>query len=134
MDIRLAIALYKRHRFPAEVISHAVWLYFRFCPSYRDVEALMAERGISLTDEAARSWCRKFAQAYAHTWPRPTLLGQSRWPISNARGVRVTREMDSVSLAFECCLSPRFFDVFELTNRVRRGHVCGLHGEMRFAS
>jgi transposase-like protein len=45
---------YKRHRFPAETISHSVWLYFRFCLSYRDVEELMAERGVSLTYEAVR--------------------------------------------------------------------------------
>jgi putative transposase len=66
---------YKRHRFPAEIISHCVWLYFRFCLSYRDVEELMAERGISLTYEAVRSWCRKFGQAYANALrqrhPRP---------------------------------------------------------------
>ena len=43
---------YKRHRFPAEIISHCVWLYFRFCLSYRDVEELMAERGVILTYEA----------------------------------------------------------------------------------
>jgi putative transposase len=65
----------KRHRFPAEIISHGVWLYFRFCLSYRDVEALRAERGISLTYEAGRSWCRKFGQAYANALrqrhPRP---------------------------------------------------------------
>jgi hypothetical protein len=46
---------YKRHRFPAEIISHCVWLYFRFCLSYRDVEELMAERGVILTYEAERS-------------------------------------------------------------------------------
>jgi transposase-like protein len=39
--------LYKRHRFPAEIISHGVWLYFRFCLSYRDVEELMAARGVT---------------------------------------------------------------------------------------
>ena len=39
---------YKRHRFPAEIISHCVWLYFRFCLCYRDVEELMAERGVIL--------------------------------------------------------------------------------------
>jgi putative transposase len=53
-------SLYKRHRFPAEIISHGVWLYFRFCLSYRDVEQLMAERGVILTYEAVRYWCRKF--------------------------------------------------------------------------
>jgi putative transposase len=66
---------YKRHRFPAEIISHCVWLYFRFCLSYRDVEELMAERGIILTYEAVRYWCGKFGQAYAHQLrhrrPRP---------------------------------------------------------------
>jgi putative transposase len=53
---------YKRHRFPAEIISHCVWLYFRFCLSYRDVEGLMAARGVILTYEAVRSWCRTFGQ------------------------------------------------------------------------
>jgi putative transposase len=66
---------YKRHRFPVEIISHCVWLYFRFCLSYRDVEELMAGRGLRLTYEAVRSWCRKFGQAYVnklrHRHPRP---------------------------------------------------------------
>jgi putative transposase len=66
---------YKRHRFPAEIISHCVWLYFRFCLSYRDVEELMAERGVTLTYEAVRYWCRKFGQTYANQLrrrhPRP---------------------------------------------------------------
>jgi putative transposase len=58
--------LYKRHRLPAEIISHSVWLYFRFCLSYRDVEELMIERGVLLTYEAVRYWCRKFGQVYAN--------------------------------------------------------------------
>jgi hypothetical protein len=66
---------YNRHRFPAEIISHCVWLYFRFCLRYRDVEELMRERGVLLTYEAVRYWCRKFGQAYAdqlrHRRPRP---------------------------------------------------------------
>jgi putative transposase len=67
--------LYKRHRFPAEIISHCVWLYYRFSLSYRDVEELMADRGVTLSHEAVRYWCRKFGQAYANTLrrrrPRP---------------------------------------------------------------
>ena len=66
MNTLPASNLYKRHRFPAEIISHCVWLYFRFCLSYRDVEELMAERGIILTYEAVRYWCRKFGQTYAN--------------------------------------------------------------------
>jgi putative transposase len=54
--------LYKRHRFPAEIISHCIWLYFRFCLSYRDVEELMAARGITLTYEAVRYWCRSLGK------------------------------------------------------------------------
>ena len=53
---------YKHHRFPPEIISHAVWLYFRFPLSYRDVEEMMFARGISVTYEAIRKWCRKFGQ------------------------------------------------------------------------
>src|SRR5713226_9986947 len=66
---------YKNHRFPAEIISHAVWLYFRFCLSFRDVEELVFERGVVVTYEAIRKWCRKFGHQYAnqlrHRRPRP---------------------------------------------------------------
>ena len=48
--------LYFRRRFPAEIISHCVWLYFRFCLSYRDVEEIMAERGVAVTYETIRDW------------------------------------------------------------------------------
>jgi putative transposase len=70
-----SITRYKNHRFPVEIISHAVWLYFRFCLSYRDVEELLCARGVIVTYEAIRKWCRKFGQAYAnelrHRRPRP---------------------------------------------------------------
>jgi putative transposase len=66
---------YKNHRFPAEIISHGVWLYYRFCLSYRDVEELLFARGIIVTYEAIRKWCRKFGQQYAnqlrHRRPKP---------------------------------------------------------------
>jgi putative transposase len=51
---------YHGYRFPPEIISHAVWLYHRFCLSFRDVEDLLAERGITVTYETVRQWCRKF--------------------------------------------------------------------------
>ena len=56
---------YKRHRFPAEIISYAVWLYFRFNLSHRDVEDLLAERGINVSYEAIRLWCIKFGRRYS---------------------------------------------------------------------
>ncbi len=65
----------KNHRFPPEIIRHGVWLYFRFCLSDRDVEELLFARGIIVTDEAIRQWCRTSGQAYAnalrHRRPRP---------------------------------------------------------------
>src|SRR3989442_10340951 len=56
---------YHRHRFPAEIISHAVWLYHRFCLSFRDTEDLLAQRGITVSYETIRQWCRRFGPAYA---------------------------------------------------------------------
>ncbi len=56
---------FKRHRFPPDVIRHAVWLYFRFTMSLRDVEDLLAERGIDLTYETVRCWANKFGPAIA---------------------------------------------------------------------
>ena len=64
-----------RHRFPAEIISHAVWLYHVFSRSLRDVELLLAERGIVVCYETVRRWCKKFGQTFArrlrHRRPRP---------------------------------------------------------------
>src|SRR6266498_1390416 len=57
--------LSKRYRFPGEIISHAVWLYYRFLLSYRDVEELLAERGVAVSYETIRRWCRKFGQTFA---------------------------------------------------------------------
>jgi putative transposase len=54
-----------RHRFPNSIIQHAVWLYFRFPLSYRDVEDLLVERGIDVSYETVRRWSLKFGQAYA---------------------------------------------------------------------
>ena len=61
---------YHRHRFPPEIISHAVWLYHRFCLSFRDVEDLLAERGITVSYETIRRWCWKFGTEYARTLKR----------------------------------------------------------------
>ena len=61
---------YRRHRFPPEIITHAVWLYHRFGLSLRDVEDLLAERGIIVSYEAIRLWCGKFGLDYARTLRR----------------------------------------------------------------
>ena len=61
---------YKRHRFPPDIISYAVWLYFRFNLSHRDIEDLLAERGIAVSREAIRLWCIKFGALYARRLKR----------------------------------------------------------------
>jgi hypothetical protein len=65
-------SLYARHRFPAEVISYAVWLYFRFPLSLRMIEEMLATRGIELSHETVRRWAEKFGREYANRIRRRT--------------------------------------------------------------
>jgi len=57
--------IYKRNRFPSEIIQHTVWIYYRFNLSHRDIEDLLAERGINVSYEAIRLWCNRFGPKYA---------------------------------------------------------------------
>lgn len=57
--------LYRGHRFPPQIISHVVWLYHRFRVSLRDVQDLLAERGVTVSHEAIRGWCVKFGPSFA---------------------------------------------------------------------
>ncbi len=70
---------YRRHRFPPVIIQHAVWLYLHFTLSYRDVEELLAERGLDISYESVRSWVLKFgpmiARRLRQVRPRPS----DRW-------------------------------------------------------
>ena len=59
------VSRYHRHRFPPEIISHAVWLYHRFSLGFRDIEDLLAERGVIVSYETVRQWCMKFGHEYA---------------------------------------------------------------------
>jgi putative transposase len=61
---------YKRNRFPPDIISYAVWLYYRFNLSHRDIEDLLAERGITVTRESIRLWCIKFGAIYTRRLKR----------------------------------------------------------------
>ena len=61
---------YKRHRFPPDIISYAVWLYYRFNLSHRDIEDLLAERGITVSREAIRLWCIKFGAIFTRRFKR----------------------------------------------------------------
>lgn len=70
---------FKRHRFPADVIRQAVWLYFRFTLSVRDVEELLAQRGIEVSREAVRCWVLKFGPLIASNLRRGRPLATGRW-------------------------------------------------------
>ena len=56
---------YRGHRFPKEIISYAVWFYYRFTVSFRDVEEVLATRGVLVSYESIRRWCEKFGHQFA---------------------------------------------------------------------
>jgi hypothetical protein len=100
MKTNIIALTYKGFRFPPEIISHAVWLYFRFSLSFRDVEELLAQRGIVVTSETVRQWCLKFGQTYANElrrrrprcgdkWHLDARLSQNQWrnplPLASCR-------------------------------------------------
>src|SRR5215207_9975275 len=67
------------HRYPAEIISHAVWLYFRFPLSLRMVEEMLAARGIDVSHETVRQWARKFGQSFANQIRRRLPCAGDKW-------------------------------------------------------
>jgi putative transposase len=77
--MRASVSRYHRHRFPAEIISHCVWLYFRFALSFRDVEEMLAMRGVALSYETVRVWCLNFGQTYANDLRRRSPRPGDRW-------------------------------------------------------
>ena len=104
---------YKRHQFPAEIIRHATWLYLRFTLSYRDVEELLAERGIETSYESVRRWVLKFGPLFARNLrrlrPRPT----GRWHLDemvvSIQGKRMYlwRAVDSEGEVLDLLVQPK---------------------------
>ena len=92
---------YHRHRFPSIIIQQAVWLYFRFGLSYRDVEDMLAERGIDVTYETVRRWVLKFGTIIARKLRRGRPRPDGRWHLDevfvsiNGRQLYVWRAVDS---------------------------------------
>src|SRR5580700_4460697 len=70
---------YRRHRFPPPIIQHAIWLYLRFTLSYRDVEELLAERGLEVSYETVRRWVLKFGPGFARRLRRSRPGPSNRW-------------------------------------------------------
>ncbi len=82
---------YARHRFPPEVIQHAVWLYLRFTLSHRDVEDLMVERGLDISHETVRRWVLKFGPAIARRLRQRQPKPSPRWNLDEM-AVRIAGE------------------------------------------
>src|SRR6267154_3700217 len=77
---------YRRHRFPPPVIHHAIWLYLRFTLSYRDVEELLAERGLEVSYETVRRWVLKFGPRIARKLRRCRSRPSDRWHLDEMGG------------------------------------------------
>ena len=100
---------YRRHRYPSIVIQQAIWLYFRFALSYRDVEDMLAERGIDVSYETVRRWALKFGAIIARKLRR----GRSRphldeaFVSNNGRQLYVWRAVDSEGEVLDILVQPR---------------------------
>jgi transposase-like protein len=104
---------YSRHRFPPEIIRHAVWLYLRFTLSYRDVEELLAERGLEISYETVRRWVLKFGPQFARRLrarrPRPG----SQWHLDEmvvaigGRRLWLWRAVDSEGEVLDLLVQPK---------------------------
>ena len=104
---------YRRHRFPSIVIQQAVWLYFRFALSYRDVEDMLAERGIDVSYETVRRWALKFGGIIARKLRRGRPRPAGRWHLDevfvsiNGRQLYVWRAVDSEGEVLDILVQPR---------------------------
>ena len=104
---------YARHQFPAEIIRHATWLYLRFTLSYRDVEELLAERGIETSYETVRRWVLKFGPAFARNLrrlrPKPTGTWHLDEMVVSIQGKRMYlwRAVDSEGEVLDLLVQPK---------------------------
>ena len=104
---------YARHQFPPEIIRHAVWLYLRFTLSYRDVEELLAERGLDVSYETIRRWVDKLESAYARNLRRLRPRPAGTWHLDemvvsiHGRRMYLWRAVDSEGEILEILVQPR---------------------------
>ena len=104
---------YARHQFPPEVIRHAVWLYLRFTLSYRDVEELLAERGLDLSYETVRRWVLKFGPAFARNLRRLRPRPSAQWHLDEmavvigGKRLWLWRAVDSEGEVLDMLVQPR---------------------------
>jgi len=110
---RMGSISYARHRFPKIVIQHAVWLYVRFGLSYRDVEDLLAERGLDVSCETIRQWVAKFGPAYAARLRSRRSRASPRWHLDEmfvrigGRQMYLWRAVDDEGEVLDLLIQPR---------------------------
>ena len=106
-------ALYRGYRFPPEIIAHAVWLYFRCHLSFRDVQDLLAERGVIVSHETIRQWCTKFGAAFAGQLRRRRARPGDKWHLDEVMlkicGKRhwLWRAVDQHGVVLDSLVQPR---------------------------
>jgi transposase-like protein len=104
---------YARHQYPPDIIRHAVWLYLRFTLSYRDVEELLAERGLDMSYETVRRWVLKFGPAFARNLRRLRPKPSSTWHLDemvvSIQGQRMYlwRALDSEGEILDILVQPK---------------------------
>jgi transposase-like protein len=104
---------YARHRFPPDVIRHAVWLYLRFTLSYRDVEDLLAERGLIVSNEAIRRWVLKFGPVIAKNLRKSRPQSYTRWHLDemvvslSGKQMYMWRAVDDEGEVLDILVQPR---------------------------
>ena len=109
----MTLLCYRRHRFPPEIIRHAIWLYLRFTLSYRDVEELLAERGLDISYETVRRWVLKFGPSIARRLrrqrPRPSDLWHLDEMVVRIAGERMYlwRAVDHEGEVLDCLVQSR---------------------------
>jgi putative transposase len=128
---------YRGHRFPKEIISYCVWLYFRFGVSFRDVEELMAARGVLVSYETVRRWCDKFGQSFAAGLRKRRARTGDKWHLDevflkiNGMTHYLWRAVDQNGVVIDILVQPkrdrfaaiRFFRRLLRTNGLRHPHV-----------
>jgi putative transposase len=104
---------YHRHRFPPAIISHAVYLYYRFAVSYRDVEEMLARRGIVVSYETIRRWCLKFGPLFAAEIRRRRSHPRNHWHLDElylrigGRTYYLWRAVDADGMVLDIVLQER---------------------------
>ena len=104
---------YRGHRFPREIISYAVWFYYRFAVSFRDTEEAMASRGVLVSYETIRQWCEKFDHLYAAGLRRRRARTGDKWHLDEVflkiNGVRhyLWRAVDPNGIVIDILVQPK---------------------------